>query len=174
MKNILPYGKKTMRKSKKSGGLILYRNDPKQGLKFLIAHPGGPYYRNRDDGWWSIPKGEPESGEDMFDAAKREFKEETGTEAKGPFIKLGSITQKNGKVVHAWAFEGKWEEGKKLKCNEITLEYPRGSGKFWTFPEIDMAIFCGLKMVKRKLRSEQFPLIERLVSIINDDRIHRF
>ena len=95
----------------------------------LVAHPGGPFFKNKDDGWWSIPKGEPEEGEDIFNAALREFEEETGLNPKGPFIDLGNILQKNGKRVYAWAFEGTWPKGKLPECNEITLEFPKGSGK---------------------------------------------
>ena len=96
---------------KTSGGLVLYNligNSP----RFLVAHPGGPFFRKRDEGWWSIPKGEPEEGEEIFDAAIREFEEETGLCPEGPYIGLGTIVQKSGKRVHAWAFEGEWEDGK--------------------------------------------------------------
>ena len=90
-----------------SGGLILYKKKD-QTTQFLIAHPGGPLFKNRDDGWWSIPKGEPDHGEEIFDAAVREFEEETGLIPRGPYIDLGSILQKNGKRVYAWGFSGTW------------------------------------------------------------------
>ena len=103
----------------------------------LVAHPGGPFFQKRDEGWWSIPKGELEGNEDVFAAALREFQKETGKEAEGPFINLGSIKQKNLKQVYAWAFEGNWNDGRIPECNEITLEYPKGTGHMCTFPEID-------------------------------------
>ena len=129
----------------------------------LVAHPGGPFFANKDEGWWSIPKGEPEQEEEIFDAALREFEEETGLKPKGPYIELGNILQKNGKRVYAWAFEGAWPEGKIPKCNEITLEFPKGSGKSWTFPEIDRALMLPPAQARAKLRKEQTPFIDRLL-----------
>lgn len=149
-----------------SGGLVLYNLDILNEPKFLIAHPGGPFFKTRDLGWWSIPKGEPEDNEEVFDAAIREFKEETGMDSKGPYTSLGNILQKNGKRVYAWGFEGVWENERILKCNEITLEYPKGTGKMWTFPEIDQAIMLNAKEAKRKLRVEQEPFIDRLMDYL--------
>jgi predicted NUDIX family NTP pyrophosphohydrolase len=97
----------------------LFEKSEQEGIRMLVAHPGGPFFTNRDDGWWSIPKGEPEDGEEIFDAALREFEEETGLPPQGPFLELGDILQKNGKRVYAWAFEGTWPEGKLPECNEI-------------------------------------------------------
>jgi len=151
---------------KTSGGLILYNQKNGNQLKFLIAHPGGPFFKNRDDGWWTIPKGEPEENEEILDAAIREFKEETGKTPNGPYIELGNILQKNGKRVYAWGFEGDWDNDQKLKCNEITLEFPKGTGKLWTFPEIDQAIMTNAVEAKKKLRAEQYPLIDRLVNLL--------
>ena len=145
-----------------SGGLVLFNLNKGKEPTFLIAHPGGPFFKNRDDGWWSIPKGEPEANESIFEAAKREFEEETGMKPYGPYINLGDIVQKNGKRVFAWGFEGKWPTDKIPVCNHITLEYPKGTGKTWTFPEIDKAIMMNLSETKKKLRAEQFPLILRL------------
>ena len=133
----------------------------------LIAHPGGPFFRNREDGWWSIPKGEPETGEEIFAAAIREFEEETGLMPEGPFINLGSIIQKNGKRVYAWAFKGTWESGRIPECNEITIEFPKGSGRKWTFPEIDQAELLLSHEAKKKLRKEQHPFIDRLLEILD-------
>ena len=93
----------------------------------------------------------------------REFEEETGLASTGPYIKLGDILQKNGKRVYAWAFEGTWPKGKKPECNEITLEFPKGSGKTWTFPEIDRALMLSPVVAKKKLRIEQEPFIDRLL-----------
>jgi predicted NUDIX family NTP pyrophosphohydrolase len=152
-----------------SGGLVLYEQR-NESIKFLIAHPGGPFFKNRDDGWWSIPKGEPEENEEIFDAAIREFEEETGLVPNGPFINLGDILQKNGKRVYAWGFPGTWAEGTVPQCNEITLEFPKGSGKTWTFPEIDQAIMMNENQAKEKLRAEQAPLIDRLIKKLQDTK----
>ena len=147
-----------------SGGLVLYQGDPDpQNIKCLVAHPGGPFFRNKDEGWWSIPKGEPDPNEDIFAAALREFEEETGMPPHRPYLELGSITQNNGKEVFAWAFEGCWPENREPICNHITMEYPKGSGKEWTFPEIDRVEFLPIKLAKKKLRSQQAPLLDRLV-----------
>jgi predicted NUDIX family NTP pyrophosphohydrolase len=150
-----------------SGGLVLYEQI-NGSLKFLIAHPGGPFFKNRDQGYWSIPKGEPEEEEEIFDAAVREFEEETGLIPEGPYINLGTILQKNGKLVYAWGFAGSWVEGTVPKCNEITLEYPKGSGKIWTFPEIDQAIMMPAEESKQKLSADQAPLIDRLIQSLNE------
>ncbi len=150
--------------AKISGGLLLYKlGDHESPLKVLVAHPGGPFFKNKDEGWWSIPKGEPDPGEDIFLAALREFEEETGEKSQGPYLDLGSIIQKNGKEVFAWAFAGDWEDGKIPVCNEITMEYPKGTGKMWTFPEIDHALLLPTKEAKQKLRPEQAVLVDRLI-----------
>jgi len=148
---------------KVSGGLVLYRrNSNKDKIHCLVAHPGGPFFKNKDEGWWSIPKGEPEPDEDIFSAARREFEEETGMAPSGPFLDLGSIIQKNGKEVFAWAFEGDWPDDRLPVCNEITMEYPKGSGKIWTFPEIDRVELLPLCDAKKKLSKQQAELLDRL------------
>jgi predicted NUDIX family NTP pyrophosphohydrolase len=148
---------------KVSGGLVLFKKDVKTGnLRILVAHPGGPFFANKDEGWWSIPKGEPEPNEDLFFAAMREFHEETGMQPRGPYLDLGSIVQNNGKEVFAWAFEGDWPDDRSLVCNEISMEYPKGSGKFWKFPEVDRVEFLSLEEAKIKLRPQQAPLLDRL------------
>jgi predicted NUDIX family NTP pyrophosphohydrolase len=143
--------------------LLLFEKSEQEGIRMLVAHPGGPFFTNRDDGWWSIPKGEPEDGEEIFDAALREFEEETGLPPQGPFLELGDILQKNGKRVYAWAFEGTWPEGKLPECNEITLEFPKGSGKTWTFPEIDRVLMLPPSEARIKLSQEQALFIDRLM-----------
>jgi predicted NUDIX family NTP pyrophosphohydrolase len=155
--------------AKTSGGLLLFDNSGKDGPRMLVAHPGGPFFTNRDDGWWSIPKGEPEDGEEIFHAALREFEEETGLPPHGPFIELGDILQKNGKRVYAWAFEGTWPEGKSPECHEITLEFPKGSGKTWTFPEIDRVLMLPPDGAREKLKREQSPFVDRLLDKLNLD-----
>lgn len=149
--------------STRSGGLLLYKGYTANDLKLLIAHPGGPFFKNRDNGYWSLPKGEPEDKEEMFDAALREFKEETGMSPTGPYIELGTIIQKNGKTVYAWAFRGNWPDGKIPDCNKISMEYPKGSGKVWTFPEIDEVRMLSAEDARLKLRKEQHPFLDRLI-----------
>lgn len=147
-----------------SGGLVLYKiTKHSNPLSVLVAHPGGPFFKNKDAGWWSIPKGEPDQGEDIFLAALREFEEETGEKPHGPYLDLGWIIQKNGKKVFAWAFAGDWEDGKIPVCNEITMEYPKDSGKMWTFPEIDQALLLPAEEAKQKLIPEQAVLVDRLI-----------
>ena len=154
--------------NKISGGLVLYQIEPSsKQLKCLVAHPGGPFFKNKDDTWWSIPKGGPDPGEDIFHAALREFKEETGMIPSGPYLELGSIIQNNGKEVFAWAFEGNWPDDRLLVCNEISMEYPKGSGKSWTFPEIDRVAFLPIEKAKKKLRPQQAPLLDRLAERIS-------
>jgi len=133
-------------------------------LEFFLAHPGGPFSRLKDDGHWTIPKGEPDAGEDLLDVAKREFKEETGLESRGPFIELGSIRQKGGKEVFAWAFEGDCTGP--ICSNTFTMEWPPNSGKMCAFPEIDRAEFFPLDEARKKIKETQFPLLERLVKAL--------
>src|SRR5436309_6588465 len=97
--------KTTSRRSMLSAGILAYRKGAR-GLEVLLVHPGGPFWRNKDDGAWTIPKGAVADDEDMLEAAKREFEEETGIEARGPFIPLTAVKQKGGKIMHAWCFEG--------------------------------------------------------------------
>lgn len=150
-----------------SGGLVLYKKDLiNQKLSVLVAHPGGPFFQNKDEGWWSIPKGEPDPGEKIFHAAIREFEEETGLPPNGPYLGLGSIMQKNGKEVFAWAFEGDWPKDRQHTCNEITMEFPSGSGKMWTFPEIDRVELLPIDQAKEKLRPQQAALLDRLSQVI--------
>ena len=147
-----------------SAGLLMYRI--KDGVtQVLLAHPGGPYFANKDDGAWSIPKGEPDGDEDLFVTAQREFEEETGVKPQDPFIPLKPITQKGGKVVHAWAFEGDCDP-RAIKSNTFAMEWPPKSGKQHEFPEIDRAEFFDLAMAKTKINAGQAALIEELVAIL--------
>jgi predicted NUDIX family NTP pyrophosphohydrolase len=148
-----------------SAGLIMYRFR-NGNLDIFLAHPGGPLYRSKDDGHWSIPKGEPPEGEPLLQAAVREFEEETGIKPHGDFIELGSIRQKGGKTVHAWAFEGSPDESQSIHSNTFEMEWPPGSGCFQNFPEVDRACFFTLSEGRRKLKEAQWPLVERLVKIL--------
>jgi predicted NUDIX family NTP pyrophosphohydrolase len=143
-----------------SAGLVLFRRTP-SGLEVLLAHPGGPFWVNRDAGAWTIPKGIADEGEALLDAARREFSEETGILATGPFIPLGAIKQKSGKVVHAWAWEGDADAGA-TTSNSARTEWPRGSGTLVTFPEVDRCAWFDLRTAREKINPAQAELIERL------------
>src|SRR6476646_3631687 len=121
--------------SRISAGLLMHRVQNGQP-QILLAHPGGPFFKNKDDGAWTIPKGEIEPGEDLLEAAKREFKEETGVTPTGPFIALTPIKQKGGKIVHAWACKGDCDPSA-IVSNTFTTEWPPKSGRQMEFPEID-------------------------------------
>jgi predicted NUDIX family NTP pyrophosphohydrolase len=150
-----------------SAGMLMYRmKDGK--LHVLLAHPGGPLFKNKDDESWSIPKGEVEPGEDLLETAKREFEEETGFTPKGPFIALTPVTQKGGKIVHAWAFEGDCDPSA-IESNMFTMEWPPKSGRQMEFPEIDRAEFFDAVLAKRKIKAAQGALIEELEGIVKGD-----
>ena len=119
---------------KRSAGLIMYRQ--KEELEVFLVHPGGPFWAKKDEGAWSVPKGEYAEGEDPLDAAKREFLEETGFTPNGPFLELGTVKQAGGKIVIAWAFEGNCDPAK-LTSNLCRIEWPPHSGRWVEFPEAD-------------------------------------
>ena len=130
-------------------------------LRVLLVHPGGPYFSNKDDDW-SIPKGVPDSGEDNLACAIREFEEETGHEpTANEYLPLGSITQKGGKKVTAWAFAGKWYPGK-FHSNTFTMEWPPHSGNIRHFPEIDRAELFKIAKAKAIIKEAQIPLLKKL------------
>jgi len=136
-------------------------------LEFLLVHPGGPYWKNKDDGAWSIPKGEPEPGEDLFAVAQREFEEEVGFKPTGEFVPLSPVKQKGGKVVHAWAFEGDCNPSS-VKSNTFTMEWPPKSGQQMAFPEVDRADFFDLATAKTKLNEAQAGLVEELARMLGE------
>jgi len=131
-------------------------------LEVLLAHPGGPFFARKDEGVWTIPKGEVQPGEDLLTRAQIEFEEETGTKASGNFIPLGSIKQKGGKTVHAWAFEGDRPDSFKLSSNTFEIEWPSRSGKFREFPEVDRAEFFPEEIARRKINPAQVPFLDRV------------
>lgn len=149
-------------RSRVSAGLVLFRQ--RDALEVFIAHPGGPLFAHKDDGHWSIPKGEVEPGEDLLATAIREFEEEVGLaiDPQSDFLPLGTIQQKGGKVVHAWGVRGDWDESRAIHSNTFTIEWPPGSGQMREFPEVDRAGFFAVAEAKRKLKPTQIPLIERL------------
>jgi predicted NUDIX family NTP pyrophosphohydrolase len=151
--------------AKISAGLLMYRGVDKQ-LQVLLVHPGGPFFRNKDDGAWTIPKGEPSEGEALLAAAQREFHEETGFHAEEPFLPLASIKQKGGKTVHAWACAGDCDP-QQLVSNSFTIEWPPKSGKQTSFPEIDRAAWFPLEEARRKINPAQVGLLENLAQAID-------
>ena len=150
---------------KKSAGLLLYRQNAHSGTEVLLVHPGGPFWRSKDQGAWTIPKGEFDD-EDPLEAAKREFKEETGcSPPDGQYIPLTPIKQKNGKLVHAWAIEGDFEPAR-LNSNEFETEWPPKSGRTQKFPEVDRAEWFAAHIAKGKMLQGQDELITELLSIL--------
>lgn len=143
-----------------SAGLLMCRYSGEK-LEFFLVHPGGPYFKNKDLGVWSIPKGLPGRQEDLLLTAQREFYEETGLAASPPFYGLGHIRQKRGKVVHAWAFRGEWDAATGIRCNTFNLEWPPHSGKFQEFPEVDKASWLKYDDACEKIIPEQVPLLDR-------------
>jgi predicted NUDIX family NTP pyrophosphohydrolase len=131
-------------------------------LEFLLVHPGGPLWQNQDAGIWSIPKGEIHPGEDGLEAAKREFGEELGLPAQGAFVELAPITQKSGKIVHAWGFAGDCDPSQ-IRSNTFSMEWPPHSGNMGTFPEVDRAAFFNLEQAKVRIIPAQVPLLEELL-----------
>ena len=154
-----------------SAGLVIYRLRNGRCEVFL-AHPGGPYFAHKDDGHWTIPKGEIEPGEDLLAAARREFREETGIaiDVGATFIPLGFIRQKGGKVVHAWAVEWDWDDSRPIQSNFFKMEWPPGSGSTQEFLEVDRAQFFPVDEAKRKVKPTQIPLIDRLVEALGRGR----
>jgi predicted NUDIX family NTP pyrophosphohydrolase len=153
------------KRKKVSAGLLMYRI--KSGLlEVFLVHPGGPFFAKKDEGVWSIPKGEIEAEEDFLKAAIREFEEETGLKPSGEFLPLGTIKQKGGKTVYAWAFKGDRNENQPIQSNTFRIEWPPHSGKQKEFPEIDRAEFFEVETAKRKINPAQIILIERLQSLL--------
>jgi predicted NUDIX family NTP pyrophosphohydrolase len=149
---------------KESAGLLMYRRTEGR-LEVLLAHPGGPFWKDRDAGAWTIPKGGIHEGEDPLDTAVREFAEETGFDAQGPFLPLGSVTQRGGKIVHAWAFEADWDPSALVSIT-CTTEWPHRSGRYITIPEIDRAAFFTPADARRAINVAQVEFIDRLESAL--------
>ena len=149
--------------AKTSAGLLMYRR--RDGLlEFLLVHPGGPFWKNKDAGAWTIPKGELEEAEDPLATAIREFREELSLEVKGPFIELRPIKQKSGKIVRAWAFEGDCEP-EKIKSNTFAIEWPPRSGRMAEFPEIDRAEFFDAERAKEKINPAQVTFLDEVMRL---------
>lgn len=149
---------------KQSAGILLYKLTDGL-LQVFLVHPGGPFFQKKDEGAWSIPKGEYIDGEAPLAAAQREFEEEVGKPITGNFIKLQPIKQKSGKVVHAWAVEGDIDH-ENIISNTFEIEWPPKSGKLSSFPEIDRAGWFSIDVAKTKIIPGQVGLIEELEGLL--------
>lgn len=143
-----------------SAGLLLFRRTH-GALEVFLVHPGGPFWKNRDAGAWSIPKGLINPGEEPLEAARRELAEETGITVDGPFIPLGSVQQKAGKLIHAWACEADADE-QAIVSNTTRVELPRGSGRRIEVPEVDRAAWLSVPLAREKINPAQAQLIDWL------------
>ena len=151
---------------KLSAGILLYRIRS-QTIHALLVHPGGPFWAKKDDGAWSIPKGEYEDGADALEAAKREFREETGFEVQGETVPLMPVRQPSGKVISAWAVEGHID-ATLIRSTGFRMEWPPKSGKFQEFPEVDRAEWFDLPTAHRKILSGQTPFLAQLEQMIQN------
>jgi len=148
----------------------MYRIKQNQ-LEVFLVHPGGPYFVNKDDGYWGIPKGQIETEEDLLATAKREFEEETGIKPDGHFLPLGFIKQKSGKKVHAWAFLCERIEDHSIESNLFEMEWPPNSGKIESFPEVDLGEFFPLDMARQKIGKSQEEFLDRLEFHLRDSKL---
>jgi predicted NUDIX family NTP pyrophosphohydrolase len=148
-----------------SAGLVMYRFRGGD-LEVFLAHPGGPFAEQEDDGYWTIPKGRPKAHELLLEAAQREFEEEVGIRPHGPYLELGSIRQKGGKIVHAWAFQGEHDDALPIRSNTFEMTWPPASGRMTSFPEIDRAAFYTMAAARKKLKETQCPLLDRLEALL--------
>ena len=151
---------------KRSAGILLYRRS-EAIIEVLLVHPGGPFWSKKDDGAWFVPKGELEGDEQPLAAARREFLEELGSEAPAVEpLSLGTVKNKSGKLIYAWALEGDLDP-ESVKSNTFELEWPPRSGKIREFPEVDRACFFSLQVAASKLHAAELPFIERLQALIS-------
>ena len=152
------------RSSNVSAGMLLWRRVP-GGIEVFLAHPGGPFWRDRDLGAWTIPKGVLAEGEAPIAAAAREFEEETGIVPVPPFVPLGSVRQKSGKTVHAWAWEGD-ADAAAATSNTMRTEWPRNSGRFISFPEVDRCAWFAAEAARQRINPAQAAFIDRLEALL--------
>ncbi len=150
-----------MARGVRSAGLLMYRRCGK--VEVLLVHPGGPYWRKKDDGAWSIPKGIYDASEEALGAAKREFEEETGCQPSGAFVALGEFRQPGGKLISVWAFEGNFDLNA-FRSNLFTLEWPPRSGRQLQFPEADRAGWFSFELAARKLLKGQRQILDALIA----------
>jgi len=149
---------------RESAGILLYKRHA-DGVRVLLVHPGGPFWRDRDEGAWSIAKGEAGPGEDAACVARREFEEELGTAATGTLQPLGRIRQRGGKWVEAFAMEGDFDVDS-LRSNTFEIEWPPRSGRTAMFPEVDRAMWMPLDLARVKMLASQLELLERLEALL--------
>ncbi len=150
-----------------SGGILLFRFRANK-LEVLLVHPGGPFWSGKDEGAWSIPKGVFRDHESPLDAAKREFREETGYEVAGQFTNLGTIRQPSKKIVHVWANQSDLDASL-AKSNKFSMEWPRKSGIMREFPEVDKAEWFEAGKARKKILKGQAGFIDRLLKAVNYD-----
>jgi predicted NUDIX family NTP pyrophosphohydrolase len=153
-----------------SAGLLLFSRAARDEIEIFLAHPGGPFWAKRDAGAWTIPKGVPHEGEELLGTAQREFHEETGILLHGPFIELGSVRQKAGKIVHAWACEGDADPAT-VSSNSMPFEWPPRSGRWITVPEIDRCEWFDLAAGRVRINVAQEAFIDRLVQRLRDGQL---
>jgi len=150
-----------------SAGILLYRRTG-GAVEVLLAHPGGPFWANRDEGAWSVPKGEATEGEGLLEVARREFAEEVGIPVScEPSLALGSVTQRSGKVVYAWACEGDIDPVEQ-RSNVFSMEWPPRSGRVQEYPEIDKVGWFDPEIARRKLNPAQAVFVDRLLGLLNE------
>ena len=150
---------------KQSAGLLMFRR-PGARLEVFLVHPGGPFWKNKDLGAWSLPKGEYAEGEDPLAAATREFEEETGLRPEGSFLSLGQLRQPGGKLVSAWAFEGDCDAAA-IRSNTFSMEWPKGSGELREFPEIDRGEWFPIDRAREKILKGQAPFLDALAALLD-------
>src|SRR6185503_20518752 len=148
---------------KSTAGLLLYRR--RGELEVLLVHPGGPFWAKKDEGAWSLPKGEFEAGEEPLQAAKREFAEETGFSVDGKFLPLDPVQQRGGKTIYAWAIEGDCD-ATQARSNLFSLEWPPKSGRMQEFPEVDRAQWFTIPEARRRIIAGQAGFIDQLTSAL--------
>ena len=148
--------------AKRSAGLLMFRRRGRE-LEVFLVHPGGPFWQKKDAGAWSIPKGNYAEGEPAFDAAQREFEEETGIKAAGEFLALGEVKQAGGKITSAWAFEGDCSVTD-VRSNTFRMEWPPKSGRQKEFPEIDRAAWLTVSDARKRMLKAQIAFLDRLVA----------
>lgn len=149
----------------RSAGILLYRFTAGR-LEVMLVHPGGPYWAHKDAGAWTIPKGLCEADETPLEAARREFREETGFEAVGEFIALGELKQRSGKIVHAWAVEQDVDTSR-IVSNTFSLEWPRNSGVINEYPEVDRGQWFGVDEARKKILCGQAGFVDRLLHVVS-------
>lgn len=151
----------------RSAGLLMFHKST-DGLKLFLVHPGGPFFAKKDDGYWGIPKGLVEQDEELLQTAIREFEEETGIKSHGEYIPLGTVVQRNNKIVHGWAFESDNSDHFELNCNTFEIEWPPNTGTRQKFPEVDRGEFFSISEARKKIYTAQQDFIDRLLEHLNN------